>query len=118
MAEGLWEIALSKLKESDSDSAAVLERPDGSVQRGVVGLVDDIEAKRRAREEKGGWTITLPGTRRDGKPRTVSVRRVVYSILEAAFEYKNIVAKVLVFDPTQYGEIFHASLFLAHRVLT
>lgn len=108
MVEDLWEIALSRLRESDSDSAAVIQRPDGSVRGGVDGLIEDIESKRSAREEKDGWAITLPGTRRDGKPRIVSVRRAVYSILEAAFEFKDIVAKVLAFDPTQYGEVFPA----------
>lgn len=107
MAEELWEIALSRLKESDGDAAAVLLQPDGSVGSGVVGLIEDIERKRRAREEEGGWTVTLPGTRRDGKKRVLSVRRAVYSILEAAFEYKDIVDKVLAFDPTRYGKFSH-----------
>lgn len=104
MAENLWKIALSRLKQTDSDATAVLELSDGSVQRGVVGLIDDIERQKSAREEEGGWTITLPGQHRDGTRRVISVRRTVYSILEAAFEFKDIVDKVLTLDPTGYGK--------------
>lgn len=110
MAEELWEVAFSKLKQTDSDIAALLQQPDGFVRGGVVSLIHDIERKRAAREE-GGWIITLPEM--DGKKKVISVRRVVYTILEAAFEYKEVVQKVLAFDPTQYGTIFPATGTLA-----
>jgi hypothetical protein len=99
-AEYLWDSALSRL---DSDAQDYLKQPNTSAKESVVALIKEMDEKKKARETKQeGWTIRLPRIG-NKKPRVINVRSVVYGVMEAAFEFNEIVTQVLTFDPTKYG---------------
>lgn len=102
MAE-LWDSALRRLEEIDSEAADSLRQSDGSAQGNVDALIKDMEEKNKARKNEE-WTITIPGIG-GGKQRIVSIRRMVYAVMEAAYEFKDVIDKVLEFDPTKYGAL-------------
>ena len=91
-----WQKAIHDL---DPETQQLLQPPGGSVNHSVVTLIDDIKNMKTTRDASG-WTITIPGTDGD-KP--INLRRTVYSVMEAAFEFNDIVTQVLQFDPTKYG---------------
>ena len=94
----LWQEAIGGL---DPEIRQMLQSPGGNVNEGVKTLIGDIE-KMKAQRDKSGWTVTLPGIV-GGKPKIINLRNTVYSIMEAAFEFNDIVTQVLEFDPTKYG---------------
>jgi hypothetical protein len=101
--QDLWEIAFGKL---DDDTVKLLKSSANAVPGGVtalIALIEDTKQKKMANEAKNtGWNITIPGpSRRD--PKILNLRNMVYKIMEAALEFKDIVTKMLVLDPTQYG---------------
>ncbi|KAF2660292.1 hypothetical protein K491DRAFT_77393 [Lophiostoma macrostomum CBS 122681] len=100
--QDLWEKAFSKL---DKDTAELLNASASSVPGGVVALIEEIEKKKSPSEAKNtGWNVTIPSSSgRD--PKVINLRNMVYRIMEAAFEFNDIVTKILAFDPTQYGAL-------------
>jgi hypothetical protein len=72
-----------------------------SAQESAITLISDIEHKKSAFEEKG-WNISFPGGS-GRKSVTFNIRPIVYKIMEAALEFKDIIDNVLAFDATKYG---------------
>jgi hypothetical protein len=66
-----------------------------------VTFIDDIKTKQAAFEKKK-WNIAFPSS--SGK-RVFNVKPVVYKVMEAALEFKDIVDGVLEFDVTKYGAL-------------
>ena len=95
----LWEAAVARL---DGETAKSLKSSDSPIAGGVVTVIEDIKKKKIASEaKKQGWNIIIPGIGQESK--VVNLRNMVYTIMEAAFEFKDIVDKVLAFDATKYG---------------
>ena len=100
----LWGIALAKL---DSKTTELLKQgsPDGGqASKSVVTVIAEIRSGEadRARKENG-WTVALPQFGH-GKAKVVSLRNMVFSIMEAALQFNDIVTKVLAFGATKYGQ--------------
>jgi hypothetical protein len=98
--QDLWETAFGRLED---DTGKSLKSFDGHVNESVVTLIEDIRKKRATREnESKGWSVTIPGI--GGRSsKVINLRNMVYKIMEAAFEFNNIVGTVLEFDATKYG---------------
>jgi hypothetical protein len=101
MADDLWETAFRKL---NGDTASLLQPPGSSIDGSVRTLIEEIEEikKKKKDRENAGWSIILPAIP-GRKPKVVNLRRMVYSIMEAAFAFNDIVTKILAFDTTKYG---------------
>ena len=105
LAELVWDAALRKLAEEDGESAMLLQESGTTAPASVQTVIDDIDALKTA-HQRDGWNITIPeGTFGLKRTRVINVRESVYSVLEAALQFKDVVDSVLRFDATQYGAV-------------
>jgi|SRR5271155_171501 len=103
--ELLWDSALRRLGEEHEQSAALLKQESDIATVSVRAIISDIESLKEE-HEKDGWNITIPeGTLGLKRRRVINVRESVYSVLEAALEFNDIVTNVLKFDATHYGAV-------------
>ena len=99
----LWSIAFAKL---DSKTTELLKQglPNGGeANKSVITVIDEIRISETNRARGGnGWTVALPHLGH-GKAKVISLRKMVFSIMEAALQFNDIITKVLAFDATKYG---------------
>jgi hypothetical protein len=97
----LWDVAFRQLQETDSEIADLLQKSQASTHENVTSLIKYIEGRKTSFEDRA-WNISCP--RGEGKkPLVLNVRQVVYKIMEAALEFKDVIDNVLAFDATKYG---------------
>jgi hypothetical protein len=71
------------------------------MKEGVVSVIKSIDEKKKS-FENGGWNISITGVF-GAKPKVVNIRQIVYEIMDAALQFKDVVDQVLEFDVTKYG---------------
>jgi hypothetical protein len=96
-----WQKAIDEL---DRDTLLLLLPSSGSINIGVVKLIDDIKKRKTTRENLDGRSPS-----RNNRPRSINLRHIVYSVMEAAFEFNDIVTQIMQFDLTKYGNFLARS---------
>ncbi len=117
IAELVWDAALRKLADEDGESA-LLQESDATAPASVQTVIEDIDALKAA-HQRDGWNITIPeGTLGSKRKRVINVRESVYSVLEAALQFKDVVDNVLRFDATKYGAVAWSVVSLGMKAST